>query len=76
MITLQAFNGSASLTALLLGAAVSERNQSQKEIARACRQLAEMVAKIATDGHHHPKVLDSTGERARDPDGISTEDGP
>ncbi|GAA5005560.1 MASE1 domain-containing protein [Streptomyces siamensis] len=51
MITLQAFNGSASLTALLLSAAVSERNQTQLEIARACRQLAEMVAKIAASSH-------------------------
>ncbi|MHB9848316.1 MASE1 domain-containing protein [Streptomyces krungchingensis] len=51
MITLQAFNGSASLTALLLSAAVSERNQTQVEIARACRQLAEMVAKIAASSH-------------------------
>ncbi|WP_432187950.1 MASE1 domain-containing protein [Streptomyces sp. Tue6028] len=51
MITLQAFNGSASLTALLLSAAVSERNQTQMEIARACRQLAEMVAKIAASSH-------------------------
>ncbi|WP_405866651.1 MASE1 domain-containing protein [Streptomyces sp. NBC_00005] len=48
MITLQAFNGSASLTALLLGAVVCERNQTQREIARACGQLAEMVTKMAT----------------------------
>ncbi|MEU5593343.1 MASE1 domain-containing protein [Streptomyces sp. NPDC020298] len=51
MITLQAFNGSSALTALVLAAAVSERNESQREIARACGQLAEMVAKVATGGH-------------------------
>jgi len=53
MITLQAFNGSAALTALLLGAVVSERNQTQREIARACAQLAGMVTRMAT-GDHRP----------------------
>ncbi|MFJ4535121.1 MASE1 domain-containing protein [Streptomyces tibetensis] len=48
MITLQAFNGSASLTALLLGAAVGERADTEREIAQACRQLAEMATRIAT----------------------------
>ncbi|MFC9685946.1 MASE1 domain-containing protein [Streptomyces sp. NPDC056948] len=47
MITLQAFNGSVSLTALLLGAAVNERAQTEREIALACGQLAEMVTRIA-----------------------------
>ncbi|MEU6551056.1 MASE1 domain-containing protein [Streptomyces sp. NPDC046915] len=64
MITLQAFNGSSALTALVLSAAVSERNQSQKEIARACGQLAEMVAKVATGGH-----------LATLPDGVGLKDG-
>ncbi|MFF0791510.1 MASE1 domain-containing protein [Streptomyces spiralis] len=51
MITLQAFNGSTSLTALLLGTVIGERNQAQREIARACGQLAEMAAKIAIGDH-------------------------
>ncbi|MFB6846326.1 MASE1 domain-containing protein [Streptomyces sp. NPDC056373] len=51
MITLQAFNGSASLTALLLGAAVGERADTEREIAQACRQLAEMATRIATSEH-------------------------
>ncbi|MGW1001865.1 MASE1 domain-containing protein [Streptomyces sp. NPDC002520] len=51
MITLQAFNGAAALTALMLSAVVSERNQAQREIARACAQLAGMAAEIATGGH-------------------------
>lgn len=51
MITLQAFNGSIALTALLLGAAVSERIQTQKDIEEACSQLAEMVARIEPEGH-------------------------
>ncbi|MER6472582.1 MASE1 domain-containing protein [Streptomyces collinus] len=48
MITLQAFNASAALTALLLAAVISERNQSQREIAQACGRLADMVSRIAT----------------------------
>ncbi|MFD9094815.1 MASE1 domain-containing protein [Streptomyces collinus] len=48
MITLQAFNASAALTALLLSAVISERNQTQREIAQACGRLADMVARIAT----------------------------
>ncbi|MFJ3306605.1 MASE1 domain-containing protein [Streptomyces sp. NPDC086549] len=51
MITLQAFNGSAALTALLVAAAVSERNETQKEIAQACRHLAELMARITAEGH-------------------------
>ncbi|MFF7236435.1 MASE1 domain-containing protein [Streptomyces collinus] len=48
MITLQAFNASAALTALLLSAVISERNQTQREIAQACGRLADMVSRIAT----------------------------
>ncbi|WP_306188979.1 hypothetical protein [Streptomyces sp. MK5] len=49
------------LTALLLGTVVGERNQAQREIARACGQLAEMAAKIAT-GDHRPTFPDGEGE--------------
>ncbi|MFF7352167.1 MULTISPECIES: MASE1 domain-containing protein [Streptomyces] len=63
MITLQAFNGSAALTALLLSAVISERNQTQREIARACSQLAGMAAKIAT-GDRSPMSPD--GEAGRE----------
>jgi integral membrane sensor domain MASE1 len=62
MITLQAFNGSAALTALLLSAVVSERNRAQREIARACRQLAAMAAKIAT-GDRSPVFPEVNGEK-------------
>ncbi|MFF7976936.1 MASE1 domain-containing protein [Streptomyces sp. NPDC007905] len=62
MITLQAFNGSAALTALLLAAVISERNRSQWEIAEACSQLAGMVAKIATSDHL-PLLPDEEGTR-------------
>ncbi|MEU9289832.1 MASE1 domain-containing protein [Streptomyces sp. NPDC048275] len=62
MITLQAFNGSSSLTALLVAAAVSERNQTQKEVERACGHLAAMVAKIAAGGYH-PAPPDGDGAK-------------
>ncbi|MGW2896458.1 MASE1 domain-containing protein [Streptomyces sp. NPDC001212] len=49
MISLQAYNGAATLTALLLAAAITERNQTQAKIEEACRRLAEMVARAAPD---------------------------
>ncbi|EST35380.1 MASE1 domain-containing protein [Streptomyces roseochromogenus] len=66
MITLQAFNGSAALTALMLAAVIGERNQTQREIVRACGQLAGMAAKIATSGYS-PKL--TNGEAEKLPDG-------
>ncbi|MGW0880331.1 MASE1 domain-containing protein [Streptomyces sp. NPDC002671] len=62
MITLQAYNGSASLTALVVAAIISERNQTQREIARACGQLAGMVAKIAT-GDQRPRLPDGEADK-------------
>ncbi|MGX1673563.1 MASE1 domain-containing protein [Streptomyces sp. NPDC055400] len=64
MITLQAFNASSALTALLVAAAVSERNQSQKEISRACGYLAEMVAKVSAGGYERT-LTGSVGEMNR-----------
>jgi integral membrane sensor domain MASE1 len=43
MVTLQAFNGAAALTALLLAAVIIERNRTDEEIRRVCAQLSEMV---------------------------------
>ena len=50
MIVLQAFNGSVALTGLILSAVTSERNQAREAIERACRQLAETVARYQEDG--------------------------
>lgn len=44
MVTLQAFNGTVSLTALLLTAVVTERNRTHEEIERLCAQLSDAVA--------------------------------
>ncbi|MFF2202398.1 MASE1 domain-containing protein [Streptomyces sp. NPDC058145] len=72
MITLQAFNGTAALTALLLSAILGERAQSQREIELACGQLADMVSKITT-GDHHPLLTRgptrTTGADAGEADG-------
>lgn len=46
MVTLQAFNGTAALTALLLAAVVTERDETHQEIKRLCSRLAEVVAQI------------------------------
>ncbi|UXY26210.1 MASE1 domain-containing protein [Streptomyces sp. HUAS TT20] len=71
MITLQAFNASTALTALLLSAAVAERNQTQLEIAHACGQLAGMVTRIAT-GDHRPTRPDGQGRSRNEEHGEQT----
>ncbi|MEU2052158.1 MASE1 domain-containing protein [Streptomyces bungoensis] len=60
MVSLQAFNGSVALTALLLSAVVSERDETQREIANACGQLAGMAARIAT-GDRRPELPSQEG---------------
>ncbi|MEU4443136.1 MASE1 domain-containing protein [Actinosynnema sp. NPDC050801] len=44
MVTLQAFNGTAVLTALLLSAVIAERNAARRAIERTVEQLANVVA--------------------------------
>ncbi|WP_326593414.1 MASE1 domain-containing protein [Streptomyces sp. NBC_01294] len=46
MVTLQAFNGTTALTALLLAAVITERDRTHEEIQRVCARLAEMVARM------------------------------
>ncbi|MFG2294549.1 MASE1 domain-containing protein [Streptomyces sp. NPDC048603] len=46
MVTLQAFNGTTALTALLLAAVITERDRTYEEVKRACGRLAEMVARM------------------------------
>ncbi|MFL6120854.1 MASE1 domain-containing protein [Actinophytocola sp.] len=46
MITLQAFNAAATLTALLLAAATSERDEAQRALQRAVSQISEAVAAL------------------------------
>ncbi|MFI6054593.1 MASE1 domain-containing protein [Streptomyces violascens] len=47
MVTLQALNGAATLTALLLAAITTERNNTLQRIQQACKGLAEVVARLS-----------------------------
>lgn len=47
MIVLQVFNGSVALVALLLSAAINERNQAQAAVEDTCSVLADAVAKLS-----------------------------
>ncbi|MEU7381897.1 MULTISPECIES: MASE1 domain-containing protein [unclassified Streptomyces] len=61
MISLQAYNGAAALTALLLSAAITAQNQAQEKIQEASRRLAEMVARAAPDTGP-PALPDTQGD--------------
>ncbi|PJJ06265.1 integral membrane sensor domain MASE1 [Streptomyces sp. 2333.5] len=47
MINLQALNVSAALTALLLSAIIAEQNSVRRKIEQACRELSEVVERLA-----------------------------
>ena len=47
MVTLQAFNGCAALTTLLLAAVVAERENTYRKIEDACADLSEVVSRLA-----------------------------
>ncbi|MEU1376946.1 MASE1 domain-containing protein [Streptomyces triculaminicus] len=61
MISLQAFNGAAALTALLLSSAITERNETQEKIEQACSRLSEMVTRTAPDTGGLPTLPDGEG---------------
>ncbi|MEU6981960.1 MASE1 domain-containing protein [Streptomyces sp. NPDC046324] len=52
MVTLQAFNGTTALTALLLAAVITERDNTHEEIKRVCARLEEMVAEMEPRPDH------------------------
>ncbi len=47
MVNLQAFNGAAALTALLLAALTTEQQSTLRRIHQACEELTEVVARLA-----------------------------
>lgn len=49
MVILQAFNGTVSLTALLLSAVIAERNRTLREIERVCERLTEALSRLAPE---------------------------
>ncbi len=46
MVTLQAFNATTALTALVLAVITAERNNAEREIEEACKRLADTVSKL------------------------------
>ncbi|WP_367321866.1 MASE1 domain-containing protein [Streptomyces sp. HUAS ZL42] len=68
MVILQAFNGTVSLTALLLSAVITERNHTLREIAEACERLTEALSRLAPDetlDHWPPSRPDGRDHRER-----------
>ncbi|WP_035796872.1 MASE1 domain-containing protein [Kitasatospora mediocidica] len=64
MVILQALNGSAALTGLLLAAMITERNNTLRTIEQACARLAELVAHLspAEADQPWPDADDDTAE--------------
>ncbi|XCW06829.1 MASE1 domain-containing protein [Streptomyces sp. HUAS MG47] len=56
MVTLQAFNGTTALTALLLAAVITERNRTHDELSRLCNRFALMLTQLdpGTDPYEEP----------------------
>ncbi|MFE0005557.1 MASE1 domain-containing protein [Streptomyces erythrochromogenes] len=61
MVTLQAFNGTTALTALLLAAVITERDTTHEEIKRVRARLAEMVSRMepGPESYEHPPENDT-----------------
>ena len=78
MITLQLFNGSAALTALLLAAITTERNEAQRSLQRAATQMADAVQmlepyRLLHDGLFQRAFTERDGHRVSLPaDGPAT----
>ncbi|MGW7414203.1 MASE1 domain-containing protein [Streptomyces sp. NPDC054863] len=73
MVKLQAFNGAAALTALMLSAMVAEQRATRRSVQSACRELAEVLEHLAA-GESPPElsarhaVASRTGDTATGPD--------
>ncbi|MDH6135496.1 integral membrane sensor domain MASE1 [Kitasatospora sp. MAA4] len=65
MVILQALNGSAALTGLLLAAMITERNNTLRTIEQACAGLAELVAHLSPGEPGEPGEPDDDGAPRR-----------
>ncbi|MFF9481756.1 MASE1 domain-containing protein [Streptomyces sp. NPDC014733] len=65
MVNLQALNGAAALTALLLAALVAEQNAVREKVEDACRELAEVVDRLAPGEAAHRWPPGATAPRGR-----------
>ncbi|MBB5781262.1 MASE1 domain-containing protein [Nonomuraea jabiensis] len=67
MVALQAFNGSAALTALLLAAIIAERDKAHRNIKDVCARLNEVAHRLAGDKKLVIRLPPPrAGERSRD----------
>ncbi|WP_425588278.1 MASE1 domain-containing protein [Streptomyces tremellae] len=62
MTKLQAFNGTAALTALLLSSVIAEQRTTRRSVQRACQELAELLEHLAA-GEPTPQL--TTGDAAQ-----------
>ncbi|MER5308523.1 MASE1 domain-containing protein [Streptomyces sp. NPDC002773] len=68
MAKLQAFNGSAALTALLLASVITEQRATRRSVRRACQELAEVLEHLAA-GEPSPGPPGTAESRAAPPGG-------
>ncbi|GGU99627.1 membrane protein [Streptomyces litmocidini] len=68
MVKLQAFNGSAALTALLLASVITEQRATRRSVRRACQELAEVLEHLAA-GEPSPGPPGTVESRAVPPGG-------
>ncbi|MFC8762149.1 MASE1 domain-containing protein [Streptomyces sp. NPDC057193] len=68
MTKLQAFNGSAALTALLLASVITEQRATRRSVRRACQELAEVLEHLAA-GEPSPGPPGTAESRAAPPGG-------
>ncbi|MFE7582776.1 MASE1 domain-containing protein [Streptomyces gardneri] len=68
MAKLQAFNGSAALTALLLASVITEQRATRRSVRRACQELAEVLEHL-TAGEPSPGPPGTAESRAAPPGG-------
>ncbi|WP_190222163.1 MASE1 domain-containing protein [Streptomyces hydrogenans] len=68
MAKLQAFNGSAALTALLLASVITEQRATRRSVRRACQELAEVLEHLAA-GEPSPGPPGAAESRAAPPGG-------
>lgn len=67
MTTLQAFNGTMALTALVLAAIIAERNSAHEQVERAVSQLTTLLGRLGRDHNNiHLQVTPPTASQSDD----------
>ncbi|MFJ4876934.1 MASE1 domain-containing protein [Streptomyces sp. NPDC088745] len=73
MVKLQAFNGAAALTALMLSAMVSEQRATRRSVQDACGELAEVLDHLAAGEPAPPRSAEPADDTAQEGDPPSRE---